>query len=78
MISVCPMTDNVHFGHLTTVVPSDFSIFVTSLPFVINILCKGILRLNVPLVIRFLIYSQFLSLWVPGFLFYAVGCNPLL
>lgn len=57
MISVCPMTDNVHFGHLTTVVPSDFSIFVTSLPFVINILCKGILRLNVPLVIRFLIYS---------------------
>lgn len=57
MISVCPMTDNVHFGHLTTVVPSDFSIFVTSLLFVINILCKGILRLNVPLVIRFLIYS---------------------
>lgn len=36
VISVCPMTDNVHFGHLSTVVPSDFSIFVTSLPFVIN------------------------------------------
>lgn len=30
------ITNNVHFGHLITVVPSDSSIFVTSLPFVIN------------------------------------------